>query len=244
MPARLSNSVSHLGKLVLKLQDFIDHTLLKSEATRADVERLCAEAEEFGFFAVCVYGSWVSECRSLLRNADTKVVSVAGFPAGANTPQAKAAEVSQLVELGAEEIDVVAPIGRILMGDWSYVAEDVDAVVQAAAGRTIKVILETAVLAPEQIVEASSLVVAGGAGFVKTSTGLHAAGGATIEAVQLIRKTVRGEIGVKAAGGIRDRETALRMIEAGATRIGTSSGVSIVSGGAVSGEQGAEMPRW
>jgi deoxyribose-phosphate aldolase len=244
VPARLSNSDSHLGRLVLKLQDYIDHTLLKSEATRADVERLCAEAEEFGFFAVCVYGSWVSECRNLLREVDTKVVSVAGFPAGANTPQAKAAEVSQLVELGAEEIDVVAPIGRILMGDWSYVAEDVDAVVQAAAGRTVKVILETAVLTPGHIVEASSAAVACGAGFVKTSTGHHAAGGATVEAVQLIRRTVGDVIGVKAAGGIRDRETALRMMEAGATRIGTSSGVSIVIGGAGSGEQGAVMPRW
>jgi len=228
VPARRSDSDNHLGRRVLKLQDYIEHTLLKAEATRADVERLCAEAEEFAFFAVCVYGSWISECRNLLRDTDTKVVSVAGFPAGANTPDAKAAEVGQLVELGADEMDVVAPVGRILMGDWSYIAEDVDAVVRAAAGRTVKVILETALLTTEQIVEASSLAVAGGAKFVKTSTGLHPAGGATVEAVKLIRRTVGGEIGVKAAGGIGDRESAVRMIEAGATRIGTSSGVSIV----------------
>lgn len=181
---------------------------------------------------MCVYGSWVAECVRLLRDTDAKVVSVAGFPGGANTPQAKAAEVGQLVDLGADEVDVVAPVGRILMGDWSYVADEVATVVQAATGRTVKIILETALLAPEQIVEAAGVAVVSGAAFVKTSTGFHPAGGASVEAVRLLRRTVGDRVGVKAAGGIRDRETALSMIAAGATRIGTSSGVSIVKEGA------------
>lgn len=185
---------------------------------------------ELGFYAVCVYRSWISECVRLLRYTDAKVVSVAGFPGGASTPQAKAVEVGQLVDLGADEVDVVAPIGRILMGDWGYLAEEVATVVQAAAGRTVKIILETALLTPEQIVEAAGAAVAGGAAFVKTSTGLHPAGGATVEAVRLLRRTVGDRAGVKAAGGIRDRETALSMISAGATRIGTSSGVRVVRG--------------
>jgi len=179
---------------------------------------------------VCVHGSWVAECVRLLHDTDAKVVSVAGFPGGANTPQAKEAEVGQLVGLGADEVDVVAPVGRILMGDWSYVADEVAAVGQAAMGRTVKIILETALLTPEQIVEAAEVAVAGGAAFVKTSTGLHPAGGATVDAVRLLRKTVGGRAGVKAAGGIRDRETALSMIAAGATRIGTSSGVRVARG--------------
>jgi deoxyribose-phosphate aldolase len=181
---------------------------------------------------VCVYGSWLSECVRLLRHTDAKIVSVAGFPGGANTPRAKAAEVGQLVDLGADEIDVVAPVGRILMGDWGYFAEDVAEVVHAATGRTVKIIFETALLTPEQIVQAAEAAVAGGAAFVKTSTGFHPAGGATVDAVRLLRRAVGDRAGVKAAGGIRDRETALSMIAAGATRIGTSSGVSIVKQGA------------
>ncbi len=222
------------------LSSYIDHTLLRPEATSQDIERLCAEAREFGFYAVCVHGGWISHCMSLLQDTNTKVVSVAGFPSGANTTHAKVAEVDELVDLGAEEVDVVAPIGHILMGDWDYITKDVGAVVQAAAGRTVKIILETALLTSEQIVEASSVVAASGAGFVKTSTGFHQAGGATVEAVQLMRRAVGAKVGVKAAGGIRDRETALEMLAAGATRIGTSFGVAIVSGGAGSRGRAAE----
>ncbi|MHC4177559.1 MAG: deoxyribose-phosphate aldolase [Planctomycetota bacterium] len=213
----------------MKLEHYIDHTLLRPEATRKDIERLCAEAKEFGFYAVCVYGSWISDCIRLLRDSETKLVGVAGFPSGASTPNAKAGETGELVDLGADEIDVVAPIGQILMGDWSYVRDDIAAVVQAAGGRTVKVILETAALTPDQIVEASSVAVASGAQFVKTSTGLHPAGGASIEAVTLMRRAVGAQVGVKAAGGIRDRETALRMIAAGASRIGTSAAESFMN---------------
>jgi deoxyribose-phosphate aldolase len=159
-----------------------------------------------------------------------KVATVAGFPTGATTSSAKATQAAELASLGAEEIDMVAPIGRILDGDWDYVEADIAAVVAAAAGRTVKVILETAILSPTQIVQASAIAMEAGAHFVKTSTGFHPAGGATEDAVALMRAAVGNKLGVKASGGIADAECALRMIAAGATRIGTSKGVELVVG--------------
>ena len=144
------------------------------------------------------------------------------------TSVSKAAQAAELVGLGADEIDMVAPIGRIIDGDWDYVEDDIAGVVEAAGGRVVKVILETAALEPTQIVSASAISMEAGAQFVKTSTGFHPAGGATEDAVALMAAAVGDKLGVKAAGGIRDRETALRMIAAGATRIGTSCGVSLV----------------
>ena len=211
-----------------QLASVIDHTLLTPEATRADMERVCAEGLEHRFAAVCVDGSWVELCATILEGADVKVATVAGFPHGAMTSQAKAAQAAELVESGADEIDVVAPIGRIVDGDWDYVERDIAGVVDAAKGRTVKVILETAVLSPTRIVQASVIAMEAGAGFVKTSTGFHPAGGATEEAVALMSAAVGHRLGVKAAGGIKHRDTALRMLAAGATRIGTSRGVELI----------------
>ena len=210
------------------LPSLIDHTLLKPEATRSDIHRLCDEALEYRFGAVCVAGSWVVSCVEWLRGSNVAIVSVAGFPLGASTTRAKAAEAGELIELGADEIDMVAPIGRIFVGDWDYVAADIAAVVTAAGGRIVKVILETAALDREATRTAAKIAQQAGAGFVKTSTGFHPSGGATIDAVSLLRQAVGPDVGVKAAGGIRNRETALQMLAAGATRIGTSSGVRIV----------------
>jgi len=210
------------------LPSLIDHTLLKPEATRGDIHRLCDEALEHHFGAVCVAGSWVETCVERLQGSDVAIVSVAGFPSGASTTLSKAAETSELIGLGAHEIDMVAPIGRILAGDWDYVAADIAAVVAAADGRIVKVILETAALDREATRTAARIAQQAGAAFVKTSTGFHPSGGATIDAVSLLRQAVGPDVGVKAAGGIRNRETALQMLAAGATRIGTSSGVRIV----------------
>ena len=210
------------------LPALLDHTLLKPEATHTDIVRLCDEALAQEFGAVCVAGSWVEMCARCLKGSEVAIVSVAGFPLGSSTTRCKAAETSELIELGADEIDMVAPIGRILTGDWDYVAADIAAVVAAAGGRIVKVILETAVLDRDTIEKAAKIAEQSGAGFVKTSTGLHPAGGATIEAVTLLRQAVGPDVGVKAAGGIRTRGIALEMLAAGATRIGTSSGVSIV----------------
>ena len=209
-----------------RVADLVDHTLLKPEATRRELDRLCDEAVLHGFAAVCVHGAWVSRCVRRLRDSDVMVATVAGFPHGAMTSAAKAFEVKELVERGADEVDVVASIGHILDESWDYVEDDLRAVVQSASGRAVKVILETALLDPVQIVKSAALAKECGARFVKTSTGFHPAGGATVEAVALMRAAVGNDVGVKAAGGVRDCATALRMMVAGATRIGTSSGVS------------------
>jgi deoxyribose-phosphate aldolase len=214
--------------LPVNLASLIDHTLLKPEVTRSDIERLCSEGLQHGFAAVCVDGSWVELCARLLSGSKVKVATVAGFPHGAMTSGAKANQTAELVGLGADEIDMVASIGRIIDGDWDYVEDDIAGVVDAADGKLVKVILETAVLSPTRIVEACAIAMHAGAHYVKTSTGFHPAGGATEDAVALMHAAVGNKLGVKAAGGIRDREPALRMVAAGATRIGTSKGVEIV----------------
>lgn len=212
----------------VRIADYVDHTLLKAEATRQQIEHLCQEAAEHRFAAVCVNGAWVPVCRKLLAGSGVKVAAVVGFPLGATTSTAKAAEARHLVELGADELDMVAAVGHILDGEWDYVEDDIRTVVESSKARTVKVILETATLEPLQIVKASAIAKEAGAHFVKTSTGFHPAGGATAQAVALMRLAVGDELGVKAAGGVRDCATALRMIAAGASRIGTSSGVSFV----------------
>jgi deoxyribose-phosphate aldolase len=210
-----------------RVADFVDHTLLKAEATQAEIEKLCEEAAEHHFAAVCVNGSWVRLCADLLKGMDVDVATVVGFPLGAVTSKAKVFETSDLVAEGATEIDMVAAIGRIVTEDWDYVEDDIRAVV-AAAGCTVKVIIESAALEPLQVVKVSAITMEAGAHYVKTSTGFHPSGGATAEAVALMRLAVGDRLGVKASGGVRDCATALRMIAAGATRIGTSSGVQFV----------------
>ncbi|UCG86077.1 MAG: deoxyribose-phosphate aldolase [Gemmatimonadota bacterium] len=210
------------------LAPIIDHTLLTPSATEEDILRLCDEAVQYHFAAVCVAGGWVPTCVRRLQDVNVGVVSVAGFPGGAATTAEKVLETSELTGLGATEVDVVAPIERIQDSDWDYVADDIAAVVDAAEGRLVKVILETACLEPELIVKGALVAQQAGAGFVKTSTGLHPAGGATVPAVSLLRLAVGDELGVKASGGIRRWEAAFAMVSAGATRIGTSHGVALV----------------
>ena len=202
---------------------FVDFTLLRPDATPADVARLCDEAIAADVVAVCVNGAWVRLCVERLRGTSVRVAAVVGFPLGAGTSAAKAAESAIAVGEGAAELDMVMPIGSAKTGEWQAVADDVAAVVGAAPGTPVKVILETALLSPNEIVEACGACRRGGAAFVKTSTGFHAAGGATIEAVAAMRQAVGPRFGVKASGGIRTADAALAMLAAGANRIGASS---------------------
>ncbi|HUQ82820.1 MAG TPA: deoxyribose-phosphate aldolase [Gemmatimonadaceae bacterium] len=210
-----------------RIAEFIDHTLLKAETTAAEVEKLCAEAVENEFAAVCVNPVWVPLCAQRLRGSRVALATVVGFPLGANQPEMKAAEAALAIRQGATEVDMVAAIGHIKSGDWNHVADDIAAVVRASAGTLVKVIIESAHLTPVEIIKASAIAREAGAQYVKTSTGFHAAGGASAEAVALMRLVVGDTMGVKASGGVRDCSTALRMIANGATRIGTSSGVQM-----------------
>jgi len=206
---------------------FIDHTLLKADVQPEQVESLCREAREHGFAAVCVNSCYVPLCRRTLQGSDVKVCTVIGFPLGAALREAKAAEAAAAVNLGADELDMVANIGWLKAGSDGMVVSDIHRVVDAAQKRPLKVIIETCLLTDEEKERATRLVIEAGAQFVKTSTGFSA-GGATEADVALLARVAAGRIGVKASGGIRDLATTLRMIEAGATRIGTSSGVAIV----------------
>jgi deoxyribose-phosphate aldolase len=212
---------------------FIDHTLLKPEATAKEIEKLCAEARQHGFYSVCVNGSRVDLARHWLEDTEVKVVCAAGFPLGATSSDAKRYETEAAIDAGAHEIDVVINIGKLKDGDEAFVLRELRDIVEAADERMVKVILETCLLTREEIIRACRLTLDSGAKFVKTSTGFNQ-GGATIDDVKLLREAVGSGFGVKAAGGIRDAGTALAMIEAGATRLGTSSSVAIVQGIAAS----------
>jgi len=212
------------------LASLIDHTLLKPDARREDIERLCREAAQFCFASVCVNPNWVPLCRELLQGTGVKVCTVIGFPFGSHLPDVKAFEARRAVEQGAEEVDMVINIGALKSKDYALVEQDIRGVVQAVGRDTVvKVILETAMLTREEKVMGSSLAKAAGADYVKTSTGFGG-GGATVEDVRLMRETVGPEIGVKASGGIRTKEDVEAMVAAGATRIGASAGVKIVRG--------------
>jgi deoxyribose-phosphate aldolase len=217
-----------------QLAAFIDHTLLKPDASAAQIEQLCAEAREHNFFSVCVNGSWVAAARHFLDGSDVKVASVVGFPLGAMASDVKRFETEVAIDDGAHEIDVVLNVARLKAGEDKIVFRELCDVVEAADERTVKVILETCLLTDAEKIRACKLVVESGAHFVKTSTGFSAAG-ATVADVKLLRETVGPEFGVKASGGVRDAQTALAMIAAGATRLGTSSGIAIVQGVAGSG---------
>jgi deoxyribose-phosphate aldolase len=208
---------------------YIDHTLLKPEATPAQVLGLCDEAERLGVKAVCVNGSWVESCAERLAGTAVLVAAVAGFPLGAMDTRAKVAEARLAVTAGASEVDVVMALGRAKAGEWNSVGDDIRAVVEASGQAAVKVILETAALEPVEIAAACLVSRAAGAAFVKTSTGFHPAGGATREAVALMRAAVGPGIGVKASGGIRTVEAALGMLAAGANRIGTSNAQAMSS---------------
>ncbi len=211
------------------LAPYIDHTLLKPEAAREQIESLCAEAAEHKFSTVCVNGSRVELAYSLLEESDVQVAAVVGFPLGAAEADSKRYETEVAIDQGAGEIDMVMNVGRFQDGDHDYIVREIRDVVESADDHVVKVILETCLLTDAQIEQACKLVVQAQAHFVKTSTGFGSAG-ATIEHVKLMRETVGQFAGVKAAGGIRDAATARAMIEAGATRLGTSNGIAIVTG--------------
>lgn len=212
------------------IASLIDHTLLKAEATAPQIEQLCKEAAEYNFASVCVNPAWVSLAAKQLENSEVKVCTVIGFPLGAATSETKAFETSDAIEKGAGEIDMVLNIGALKSGLEDVVKSDVEAVVAAAKGKAIvKVILEVCLLTDEEIQLASRLSKEAGADFVKTSTGFST-GGATVESVRLMREAVGPELGVKASGGVRSLEDVEQMVEAGATRIGASSGVQIMQG--------------
>src|SRR5579875_1190772 len=213
------------------IAQLIDHTLLKADASKAAVMKLLEEAKQFKFASVCINPTWVKTAAEFLRDTpDVKVCTVIGFPLGATTPEVKAFETKNAIENGASEVDMVINIGALKDKQYDLVEKDIKAVVDAAKGKALtKVIIETSLLTEEEKVKACELAVKAGADFVKTSTGFST-GGATVEDVALMRKTVGPEIGVKASGGVRNLEDAEAMIKAGATRIGASSGVKIVNG--------------
>ncbi|HQL37568.1 MAG TPA: deoxyribose-phosphate aldolase [Bacillota bacterium] len=212
-----------------ELARYIDHTLLKPDAKEGDIIKLCKEALEYKFASVCVNASYVKLAYSFLQGTEVRVCTVVGFPLGATTKEAKAFEASQAIENGAAEIDMVINVGALKSGKPDAVKEDIKAVVDVCKDKALlKVIIETCLLTDEEKVTACLLSMEAGADFVKTSTGFSVSG-ATVEDIKLMRRTIGPNMGVKASGGIRNLESALKMIEAGATRIGASASVSIVN---------------
>ena len=219
----------------MKLNKYIDHTLLKPDASQEQIETLIEEAKKYDFASVCVNPTWVNFAAQALKATDVKVCTVIGFPLGANTPELKAFETSDAIQNGANEIDMVINIGALKSRNFDLVERDIRAVVEAAKGTLVKVIIETCLLTDDEKVKACQIAQKAGADFVKTSTGFST-GGATVRGVALMRKTVGPDIGVKASGGARSYEDALAFIEAGATRIGASSGVAIMEGDVANGD--------
>ena len=213
----------------MNVRKYIDHTVLKPETTKAQILTLCEEAKQYDFASVCVNPTWVETCAKELEGTDVKVCTVIGFPLGATLKEVKAFETKCAIEAGATEVDMVINIGAAKDQNWELVYEDIKAVVDAANGVLVKVIIETCLLTDEEKVKACEMSVKAGANFVKTST-WFSTGGATVEDVKLMRQTVGEKVGVKASGGVRTSEDMNAMVEAGANRIGTSGGVSLVQG--------------
>ena len=209
------------------IPSMIDHTLLKQDATKNLIEDLCKEAIEYNFASVCVNPTFVKLCEGLLKGTNVKIATVVGFPLGANTKEVKAFETIDAINNGATEIDMVINIGALKDKDYKTVKEDIEEVVNAAKSKAIvKVIIETCLLTEEEKIKACEISKDAGADFVKTSTGFST-GGATVEDVKLMKSIVKDDLEIKASGGVRDLKTAMEMIEAGATRLGTSSGIKI-----------------
>lgn len=212
-----------------EMAKYLDDTLLKADATPEQIVKICEEAKTYGCASVCVNSSYVPLVAKELSGSEVKTCCVIGFPLGACTSESKAAETADSIEKGANEVDMVIQIGRVKAGEWDYVKSDIEAVVKAAAGKAIvKVIIETCLLTDEEKIKACQIAKEAGADFVKTSTGFST-GGATVEDIRLMRETVGKDMGVKASGGVRDFEKAQAMIDAGATRIGTSSAAGILN---------------
>lgn len=208
---------------------YIDHTILKATTTSKEVEKLCLEAKEYGFYSVCVNGCFVKECKELLKDSDVKIAAVVGFPLGAMTKTAKVFEASEAIANGANEIDMVINVGKLIEGDSKYVEDEIREIKEAIGKNVLKVIIETCYLNEEQKMLACELSLNANADFVKTSTGFGTAG-ATFEDVILMKKMVGDNAEVKASGGVKSYETAEKYIELGATRLGTSSGIDIIKG--------------
>lgn len=219
-----------------QLASMIDHTILKADATRESVEKICKEALEYKFASVCINPANIELAAEMLKGSEVKVCTVIGFPLGANTSEVKAFETKDAIAKGADEVDMVINIGRLKDKDYEYVKNDIKAVVEAAKGKALtKVIIETCLLTDEEKVKACELSKEAGADFVKTSTGFST-GGATPEDIKLMRETVGPNLGVKASGGVRSFEDAKAVIENGATRIGASSSITICEGGVSSSD--------
>ncbi|MBA2542315.1 MAG: deoxyribose-phosphate aldolase [Deltaproteobacteria bacterium] len=218
-----------VGAVAADLAKLIDHTLLKPEATRDEVVKLCEEAKKHRFASVCVNTTWVPLCKALLSGTDVMVCAVVGFPLGAMSPTSKAYEAREAFRQGAREIDMVINIGALKSRDYETVFEDICRVVKSSAPAGVKVILETSALDTEQKIIGCTLSKLAGAAFVKTSTGFGK-GGATVEDIEMMRRIVGNELGVKASGGVRTAEDAIRMAQAGANRLGASASVAIVTG--------------
>ncbi len=213
----------------MNLQKYIDHTILKPDTIKEDVIRVCEEAKEYGFYSVCVNPYYVPLVKEQLKNSDVKVTSVIGFPLGASISEVKAFETDRAIRDGANEIDMVINVAALKNKEYDYVLNDIKSIVNVCKGRALlKVIIETCLLTDEEKIKACELSKEAGADYVKTSTGFST-GGATVEDVALMRKTVGDTMGVKASGGVRTTEDAKKVIEAGASRIGASSSISIVS---------------
>ncbi|MCR9641038.1 MULTISPECIES: deoxyribose-phosphate aldolase [Vibrio] len=211
------------------MNHYIDHTLLLANATTDQINTLCDEAHDHQFFSVCVNPRFVEHCAQRLKASNVKICTVIGFPLGANTTAVKVFETQNAISLGADEIDMVVNVSDVLDAKWGEVEREISAIKDACGQTLLKVIFETCLLTNEQIVELCHICKRAGADYVKTSTGFST-GGATVEHITLMRDTVGNEIGVKASGGVRTRETAQAMIDAGASRVGASASVSIVSG--------------
>jgi deoxyribose-phosphate aldolase len=213
----------------LEVVRMVDHTVLKPETTTADVMALCIEAEALGVYAVCVSPTFVLTARATL-SAHIAVATVCGFPSGKHESSIKAAEARLSVEQGADEVDMVIDVGQAITGDWSSIEQDIAAVRAATDSAVLKVIMETAALGDEQIRQVCQAALRAGADFVKTSTGFHPSGGASVHAVQVMHETVGGQLGIKASGGIKTWEQASALIEAGATRLGLSGTRAVLDG--------------
>ncbi|WP_019321235.1 deoxyribose-phosphate aldolase [Streptococcus mutans] len=213
----------------MKINQYIDHTLLKPESRQDQIDKLIREAKTYNFASVCINPTWVSYAAKALEGTDIKVCTVIGFPLGATTSAVKAFETKDAISHGADEVDMVINIGQAKSGHFAFVEEDIRAVVEASGDKLVKVIIETCLLTDKEKIKACQAAVAAGADFVKTSTGFSTAG-ARLDDVRLMRQTVGPDVGVKAAGGTRSLEDAQAFIAAGATRIGTSAGVTIMEG--------------
>lgn len=211
----------------MQINRMIDHTLLKPESTREEIKKLCEEALEYNFKSVCINPYWVSFASDILKGSEVGVCTVIGFPLGANTTELKSYEAKEAIDNGADEVDMVLNIGLLKSKEFGLVEKDIKSVVEASEDKLVKVILETCLLEDEEIVKACELSLNAGADYVKTSTGFNSAG-ANAKDVALMRKTVGDKIGVKASGGIRDLNTALQMVESGASRLGVSAGIAII----------------